>query len=497
MALPRIIKRIGAPRLVVPAVATLLLVAPQLAKTATAQDIPYHNYLVGDRALGLGGAFVGLADDPAASFHNPAGLALLPEASISVSFWVMAFYHREVESGWLTLEGTNKLSDEEFTAPPLVATAVAKLGRRDALGRKRHAVGLAILKPLRNKYRFSAVARSNAMSSLSSLDVIHSDQARWYGLSYAYDTQCGVALGASAFLSLRSIRHEEIEIHGQNGMPDPSPPGFALTRHSVFSTSLAHLITRMGVMWTPLPRKLHLGAMFQLPTLSLNSDSDNREVTVDLVPSEDGMGPSNSIVERIEHDFINADRPIPWELRLGATWFPTRDSLLTADLTIHGSADIRLINDPGVPRPRLMATKTDLGPSVRAAIGGELFARKRVPIRGGIFIYRSGLPDVPERSDSYEASDLNTLGASFSVGWILSDGHELSFGIAGTYATGEGSALDQTDPAGASYLATPVSETTALVFMSGGKRAFKRLAKRIYKESEQLIRRGQGWMERE
>ncbi len=482
---------------VVPTVAALLFLVPQLAATATAQDIPYHNYLVGDRALGLGGAFVGLADDPAASFHNPAGLALLPEASVSVSFWVLAFYHREVESGWLTIEGENRLSDDEITAPPLVATAVAKLGRRDALGRKRHAIGLAILKPLRDKYRFSVVARSNALSSLSSLDVIHSDQARWYGLSYAYDTQRGIAIGVSSFLSLRSIKHEEIEIHGQNGIATPSPPGFALTRHSVFSASLDHLIARLGVMWTPLPKKLHLGAMFQLPTFAIDSDSSNREVTVDLVASDDEPGSSESIVERVVHDSIDADRPIPWELRLGATWFPTESSLLTADLTIHGPAEIRLINDSGVPRPRLMATQTDLGPSVRAAIGGELFVRKRVPVRGGLFVYRSGLPDVPERSSRFEASDLNTIGASFSVGWILSGGHELSFGVAGTYASGQGSALDQTDPINASYLATPVSETTALVFMSGGKRAFKRLAKRIYKEGQQLIQRGQNWMERE
>lgn len=59
---------------------TLVLTAAlALSAPVAAQDIPYANYLVGDRALGLGGAFVGLAEDGSATFHNPAGLSLVPE----------------------------------------------------------------------------------------------------------------------------------------------------------------------------------------------------------------------------------------------------------------------------------------------------------------------------------------------------------------------------------------------------------------------------------
>jgi long-chain fatty acid transport protein len=40
----------------------------------------WNNTLMGWRALGLGGAFVGVADDPSAIFYNPAGLVLQKEA---------------------------------------------------------------------------------------------------------------------------------------------------------------------------------------------------------------------------------------------------------------------------------------------------------------------------------------------------------------------------------------------------------------------------------
>ena len=41
---------------------------------------------VGARAMGMGGAFVGLADDAEATYYNPAGMAFLPCANVTMSF---------------------------------------------------------------------------------------------------------------------------------------------------------------------------------------------------------------------------------------------------------------------------------------------------------------------------------------------------------------------------------------------------------------------------
>ncbi|MCG8424272.1 MAG: hypothetical protein MJE77_40785 [Proteobacteria bacterium] len=478
------------------AAGTVPLILVLWVRLAAAQDIPYHNYLVGDRALGLGGAFVGLADDASATFHNPAGMALLPDTSISTSFWLMAYYYREIEDAWLTNDGNSDLTNREFSSPPLVATAVAKLGRRDASGRRPHAFGFAVLKPLRKKYRYAMLAKSPSTSSLSSLDVSHSDQARWYGVSYAYDTRRRFAFGISGFLALRAINHEEIEVHGESGPTSPSRPGYANVRHSVFHASFMHVIGRVGVMWSPTPA-WRFGVMLQLPTMRLSSSANNRELTFDIV-DESG---TSTVVQRIEHGFLTPRRPNPWEIRLGGTWFPTRRTLITTDLTIHGSAGerddpVKLVPNAEIPRPRLLDMEAYLSPSTRAAIGGEFFPGKRVPMRGGFLVHRSGLPDLPQQSEKFSASDLNTVGASFSIGWILSGGHELSFGAAATHSWGSGSALDETTPNGARYLATPVSETTVLVFVSGGKRAFKRLAKRLVKEGGQLLRKRENGMHR-
>ncbi len=45
----------------------------------------YKNMLVGERAFGLGGAYVAISDDPSGVFHNPAGLVYSLENYVSLS----------------------------------------------------------------------------------------------------------------------------------------------------------------------------------------------------------------------------------------------------------------------------------------------------------------------------------------------------------------------------------------------------------------------------
>jgi hypothetical protein len=463
--------------------ASLAAVLVFMAGIARAQDVPYQNYLVGDRALGLGGAFVGLADDASATFHNPAGLTFLPDTSISTSFWLVALNRREIERGWVTLEGATDLDDSEITSPPLVVTAVARLGRRDARGRKRHAVGAAVLKPLRVNYRFAAVTGSDD-AALSALDVIHNDNARWYGLSYAFQAPHRLSVGISGFLALRSMKHEEIEIHGADGPVSPSPADHAVTRHSVFAASLRHLVVRLGMAWSP-SRRWRLGLMAQAPGVLVSGSASNRELTYDV--DETGV----AVIDNVEQRSLSPVRRIPWELRVGATRFLGSRWLITADIAVHGAAGdadapVPLVEED-IPRPRLLVMETHLEPTLRAALGGEMVIADRVPVRGGVFGYRSGVPTVPEQDTVVAASDLNTAGASFSVGILLHDGHEVSFGAAGTRSWGSAAALDQAGPGAASYISTPTTETTVLVFISGGQRAAKRLAKTLAKKSEQWI----------
>lgn len=67
--------------------ATALNVVPQMAK---ADLFHYSNLLIGQRAIGLGGAFTALSDDTSGLYYNPAGLALQSSSELSGS--INSFY---------------------------------------------------------------------------------------------------------------------------------------------------------------------------------------------------------------------------------------------------------------------------------------------------------------------------------------------------------------------------------------------------------------------
>ena len=50
-----------------------------------ADQFHYANFLIGERAMGLGGAFTAVADDASGIFYNPAGLGFALNSDISGS----------------------------------------------------------------------------------------------------------------------------------------------------------------------------------------------------------------------------------------------------------------------------------------------------------------------------------------------------------------------------------------------------------------------------
>ncbi|MEO0815174.1 MAG: UPF0164 family protein, partial [Myxococcota bacterium] len=70
---------------------SLLLCAAFTASPAHADDTHYQDFVVGGRAVGLGGAFTALADDPSGVFYNPAGIADVEETNLQVSASLYGF----------------------------------------------------------------------------------------------------------------------------------------------------------------------------------------------------------------------------------------------------------------------------------------------------------------------------------------------------------------------------------------------------------------------
>ena len=137
-----------------PPVVLALLAALALAAPAGAQRVHHQTLAVGDRALGMGGAFTGLASDQAAAWYNPAGLALIDRGTVSGSLLLHAFEDLRLAEGEL------RLAQERRSNFPLFATGVLRVGATEGEGEEaapHHAFGVVVLRPLRVSRRFELV----------------------------------------------------------------------------------------------------------------------------------------------------------------------------------------------------------------------------------------------------------------------------------------------------------------------------------------------------
>jgi hypothetical protein len=459
----------------------MLLVAAPVA----AQDGPYASYLVGERSLGLAGAFVAVADDALTTFHNPAGIGNLRSAALSGSLWAVTLAYHTVNDGYVTDLGRKTLAHSEEPGLPMNIAAVFKFGKRDADGVRPHAMGASVVSPLRLDYRFTGQLEgtrdASGADAVDHLEVRRRDRARWYGASYSYRLKPGFSLGVSAFLTDRDFRHEEVELRATDPSPDGTTPGSSDSRTSLVEATAQHGVLRLGALWR-VNRHWQLGMMFQPPAVRF--DFGSRVQSVHTVNG--GMG-----FESYSERDAPVNLPMPWELRAGASWLAVPNRLITLDLSLLGPSGSAgdpqplVLQDPGDPSPgAFVPQRTQRLASVRGALGYEIIVNNIMPIRGGFMFETGANPAIPATSDLYLSDDLNSVGVALSFG-VWTEGYEISFGTTAVFRRGDGLGLVRSDdPTVPEYARRDVRDGAIFFFVAGGSRAVQTLVKRIASEGE-------------
>lgn len=69
----------------IPQFLTIIFTLFALVGMATVDDFHYNSVIIGERASGMGGAYVAVSDDTAGLYYNPAGIILAQSNSVSAS----------------------------------------------------------------------------------------------------------------------------------------------------------------------------------------------------------------------------------------------------------------------------------------------------------------------------------------------------------------------------------------------------------------------------
>jgi long-chain fatty acid transport protein len=373
-----------------------------VAATASATDGRYRDFVIGERAGGMGGAAIAVATDVDAIYYNPAGLAHSQGDSISLSANLYGREHHRTKGGldW----GEDDTSDTFVTIPGAMG-GVKRLSEE-------WVAGFGVFAPKQEKRHI--IAADSTRTSFNHGD--YNDQTLWIGPAISWaPAESRLSLGAGLFAVYRdcSISQSSFQtgVASVNGAIDLTVLGLLASAGAQYD---------LGDGWS-------VGATVQTPSVRVWDDGT---LSVNGVDSEFGDYP----VFGIYSTDVKADNYIPWQLAVGVgrtvpgVWGFGLDAIYHPSRTF----DLMRWNIHGVP----VSQSIRLHSVLDVSLGGEYVVAERYPIRAGFYTALSSIrvPDDPDSTD-FITTDVDMYGVTFSVG-RRGDNMSVNFGI--DYAFGEG-----------------------------------------------------------
>jgi long-chain fatty acid transport protein len=427
----------------------IVLAALAFSRAAHADEYHYQNFLLGARAMSMGGAYVALGASPASAWYNPAGLGFAKGSSLSVQTGLYGVV-TDRTSGGASLAAVDNGSVITF---PSTAVIVKELGG------DRHRVALSVLTPEYDARAYNLLARNltvvgqDGPVNLSSLSLVQDDQdtTLYAGPSYAFRAHPRLAVGASLFFAYRS---RDLFTKLQTTIGDTVASAIQLDAQTWHLSVLGLL----GVRFEPIDG-LFFGATLRTPNARIGSNATLTGVT--FTPG----GARRGVVES-----VGAQYQLPWRVGVGVAYARPRAFALGADVTYHAAVDpYPFVETTTLESSVLQVARKSV---LNVNVGAELSLNGSVALRAGFFTNFSAqgaLPDDVVRDALFGLSGIvggsgtapDLYGLTVGLGYE-SRGTSVSFGV--TYMFGSAQTV----------LATAVSERAlrTLLFGIAGSYAF-------------------------
>ncbi len=356
----------------------------------------YRDYIVGDRAAGMGGAALALATSTEACFYNPGGLARTENSTVSLSASIYGFSTYRSENGWAT---GHDIDVDSFLVIPTAFGSVWKLDENWVLA-------LSAFVP--------DLARSNDLEAFpSSFDFYKynkDDQSVWLGPSLGYRVDETCSLGVSVFGVYRTFSWFRDILRQAR---------FTWTEDIKYND--LSLLAVFGAHYQLDPR-WSFGFTIQPPSIHLTGSGEF------LQKYDSGFGP---LVHYVDDPEIR--NTIPAQAAAGLAWSEPGKWALALDLIYHFSADYnRLKGEDQFGITWRYPIKYE--PVFDFSLGGEYYITERYPVRAGFFTSLSAVPASDPETSWYPAH-INKYGLTCSIG---RETENTSFNVGVNYSWGSG-----------------------------------------------------------
>ncbi len=394
---------------------TVFLGLSLLAPSLSFANYNYRGVIPGERAMGMGGAFIALSTTAEGGIYNPAGLAFAEYDTLSVAGNLYRLSRGERKDA-ITLAGSSTdLPQDAFTSIPQIAS-FAKRFRFwwEDSQEKRNAVALNVV--VLNQNELTGRVKFDVTSGSAGGTRSLFNQTLMVGPSYARKLSRHLSVGATLGYFLTKIENvgflsEDVATH--------------------FSQAFLHetgniggLVGLVGIRYSPV-ENLWLGFTYQSPTLRLHSNGNYYSSIAITDRTNISLANSNTDLEDLDLKF-----EAPQRFGFGVAFDKTRRWAVSADILLHLPNDYAYVDGT----PENIHQKL----AFNGSVGGEYFIAPEWAIRAGFFTNLSAAPDLQAGTRS-QADQVDHYGFTFA-GALETENSTLSAG--GIISLGEGNGVD-------------------------------------------------------
>ncbi|MBZ0274090.1 hypothetical protein K8I61_18775 [bacterium] len=325
-------------------------------------------YPIGERASGMGGAYIGLANDASGGWYNPAGLAYADSLRFSLTGTAYGYARITYENAFKFGKIDEDLESREITSHP---TSFGTVYRFDSLkfsdpGPQRDALGFSIVVP--DYFYFRDLASFD--SDRHVLSVTEESKTYWAGPSYARRIRHDLSIGATLFGLLGQERYRsywtgKLDEDSFDVLEDE----LSLSAYSEENRLTFGALVLGGIRYVFAPWSV--GAIVRSPSMQLYGEGDS--ATDIFVGYQDEHDLDQEFVE------FEPKREDPLLVGGGIAYEKSRRFTISADVLYTAGASYKDADKDSVASDVKLKAVTD----VRAGV--EYYVTKSVPLRAGFF----------------------------------------------------------------------------------------------------------------
>lgn len=454
------------------------------------QDTHYQNYIMGQRATGMGGAFVAIANDPSAAWYNPAGFATGEGLQVGIGLTLYGLEYRKLKDALFRPEGQSDLERLEFIIFPSTAGVAARFGPRDKTGKPVWGAGFSILMPYRSQIRFRTSFQDTVGTSRREASfILHRDDQTFMAGPTISRRFGPVSIGLSLLYSHRAFGWMLTENDTLSDCEASDLQNCVVNSANSVTSSVEGFVGqfnfRVGLL-AQINEKWRFGISASLSSIRLWGDG-NFFLQQFSIPRDTDRTPTNNFNRRSQG--LKVTSPLPWEVRAGFAVNPNPRLLIALDVVFYAPMKYILVD---------LGENVDLFQYPREVqrnllfnvnFGGEYKISPVVPFRWGLYTNLSSAPPIPEISNTPYLPQVHMFGATTSIGLRL---WRLSFDLGVSVSYGEGFAQRFRPGTVVAFERVRVRQLFAHFYLAGATEMLGRSLQELWKTVQRSVRKRGG-----